>query len=77
MPSRSPLRRLSVALRLAEAYKPPEATTTLTTSTSLSLFLTHAKTSFLKDVEGDQEKAADWIVVMGNEAGGVFFAYFG
>ncbi|PPQ86415.1 hypothetical protein CVT25_003537 [Psilocybe cyanescens] len=70
MPSRSPLRRLSVALRLAEAYQPPDApAVALTTTTSLSLFLINAKANFLKDVKEDEAKAADWIVVMGNEAG--------
>jgi len=67
---KNPLRRLSVALRLSEAYQPAETPMTPTTSTSLNLFLSHSKAAFLKDVKEDREKAAGWTVVMGNEAGG-------
>lgn len=70
---KNPLRRLSVALRLTEAYRPAETALTPTTSTSLSLFLSNSKAAFLKDVKEDRTKAAGWTVVMGNEAGGTFF----
>jgi hypothetical protein len=68
---KNPLRRLSVALRLTEAYQPAETASTPTTS--LSLFLSNSKAAFLKDVKEDRAKAAGWTVVMGNEAGGTFF----
>lgn len=70
---RNPLRRLSVALRLTEAYQPSgQAPPTPTSSTSLSTFLRNAKSNFLKDVKEDPAKAAEaWTVVMGNEAGGM------
>ena len=69
--AKSALRRLSVALRLTEAYQPAQSSATPTTSTSISKFLSNAKESYLKDVKEDREKAAaNWTVVMGNEAGG-------
>ncbi|KDR77210.1 hypothetical protein GALMADRAFT_139222 [Galerina marginata CBS 339.88] len=75
--TQSPLRRLSVALGLTEAYKPADGTPTSPTpgnagaaTASLSAFLSSAKESFLKDVQEDRAKAAEkWTVVMGNEAG--------
>ena len=70
---KNPLRRLSVALRLTEAYRPAETALTPTTTTSLSLFLSNSKAAFLKDVKEDRAKAAGWTVVMGNEAGGTSF----
>ncbi|KAF8902587.1 hypothetical protein CPB84DRAFT_1814892 [Gymnopilus junonius] len=68
---RNPLRRLSVALRLTEAYQPAvQAPPTPTTATSINLFLNSSKANFLKDVKEDPAKAAEtWTVVMGNEAG--------
>ncbi len=70
--TRNPLRRLSVVLKLKEAY--PEPVQTTPDGPSISKFLAAAKTSFLKDVK---EGAADhWTVVMGNEAGGLSYNYF-
>lgn len=64
------LRRLSVALRLTEAYTPAYTSVIPTNAASLSLFLKNAKDGYLKDVKEDHAKAAAWTVVMGNEAGG-------
>jgi len=74
--TRNPLRRLSVVLKLKEAYSEPVQT--IPDGPSLSKFLTAAKTSFLKDVKDDATRASDhWTVVMGNEAGGPsLFIYF-
>lgn len=66
------LRRLSVALRLTEAYTPAFTTVVPTNATSLSLFLKTAKEGYLKDVNESRAKAAAWTVVMGNEAGGKY-----
>lgn len=65
----NPLRRLSVALRLAEAYQPAQIPTT--PSSTLSVYLANAKDKFLKDIKEDPKKGAGWTVVMGNEAGGM------
>ena len=73
--TKNPLRRLSVVLKLREAYSEPVQTTP--DGPSISKFLTAAKTSFLKDVKEDATKAADhWTVVMGNEAGGLSYYFF-
>ncbi|KAF8964780.1 hypothetical protein BDZ97DRAFT_1814442 [Flammula alnicola] len=69
MPKSGPLRRLSVALRLTEAYLPAQVPNIPTTATSLSLFLSTSKAEYLKDIKEDRKKAAGWTVVMGNEAG--------
>ncbi|KAF8153165.1 hypothetical protein B0H34DRAFT_662612 [Crassisporium funariophilum] len=66
---RSALRRLSVALRLTEAYQPAETPTTPTTSSSLYHYLSNAKTRYLNDIKEDVQKGAGWTIVMGNEAG--------
>lgn len=74
----NPLRRLSVVLGLAEAYEPAvKPVVPPTTATSLKLFLETSKANYLKDVQEDPTKAAEkWIVVMGNEAGGVLSISF-
>lgn len=76
MPNSSPLRRLSVVLRLSEAYPstqilPP----TPSSRSSLSAYLANAKDSYLKDIKEDPKKGAGWTVVMGNEAGGMIVTY--
>jgi exopolyphosphatase len=69
MTKNSPLRRLSVALKLRQAFDPPQPVTSAD-APSISQFLRAAKDSFLKDVKEDPAKAAgQWTVVMGNEAG--------
>ena len=73
MPKKNPLRRLSVALRLSEAYQPPQVANTILNEASLSTFLSSAKASYLKDLKEDAAKGANWTVVMGNEAGGTSF----
>ncbi|KAJ3503387.1 hypothetical protein NLJ89_g8455 [Agrocybe chaxingu] len=72
MVKKNPLRRLSVALRLTEAYQPAQSPDSMMNAPSLNQFLTDAKASYLKDVKEDPTKAAAWTVVMGNEAGGVW-----
>jgi len=68
----SPLRRLSVALKLREAFEPPQPVRSAD-APSISKFLNAAKESFLKDVKEDPAKAAGhWTVVMGNEAAGKY-----
>ena len=75
MPSNSPLRRLSVALRLSEAYPPTQILPpTPSSRSSLSTYLANAKDSYLKDLKEDPKKGAGWTVVMGNEAGGMMSA---
>ncbi|CAA7268804.1 unnamed protein product [Cyclocybe aegerita] len=69
MVKKNPLRRLSVALRLTEAYQPAQSPDSVMNGPSLNQFLTGAKASYLKDVKEDPTKAAAWTVVMGNEAG--------
>ena len=71
MPTRNPLRRLSVALRLTEAYTPAQIPTTPSSNSSLSTYLVNAKNNYLKDIKEDPKKGAAWTVVMGNEAGGM------
>ena len=68
--SRNPLRRLSVALRLSEAYPPTQIPLTPTSRSSVSAFLANVKDNYLKDIKEDSKKGAEWTVVMGNEAGG-------
>jgi hypothetical protein len=41
--------------------------------TSLKEFLKTTKQKYLDDVKND--KARDWVVVMGNEAGGVYYPF--
>lgn len=67
MSKRSPLRRLSVVLRLKDAYE-PEASPTITDGPTISQFLSTSKDNFLKAVTA--KTANEWTVVMGNEAGG-------
>lgn len=67
----SPLRRLSVALKLTEAYPPTQIPLTPTSRSSLSTYLANAKDKYLKDIREDPKKGAEWTVVMGNEAGGM------
>lgn len=67
--ARNPLRRLSVALRLTEAYPPTQIPPTPTSRSSLSSYLVNVKDSYLKDIREDPKKGAEWTVVMGNEAG--------
>ena len=70
MSKRNPLRRLSVALRLTEAYE-PSAPVSPADGPSISKFLNGQKLKWLNDVKEDPSKAAEtWTVVMGNEAGG-------
>lgn len=76
MPSKNPLRRLSVALRLTEAYQPAQIPTTPTSRSSLSVYLANAKGDYLKDIKEDPKKGARWTVVMGNEAGGTSTLFF-
>ena len=72
MPKNSPLRRLSVALRLSEAYPPTQLLPpTPLSRSSLSAYLSNAKDNYLKDIKEDPKKGAGWTVVMGNEAGGM------
>lgn len=64
----NPLRRLSLALKLAKPYQPhaaPDATT-------LAQFLTTTKAKYLSDVRETPGKGGEWTVVMGNEAGGMY-----
>ena len=74
MPTTSPLRRLSVVLRLSEAYPPTQILPpTPSTRSSLSAYLANVKDSYLKDVKED--KGARWTVVMGNEVGGMIVRF--
>ncbi|KAF9485702.1 DHH phosphoesterase [Pholiota conissans] len=68
-PKKSPFRRLSVALKFAEANMPAQVPHVASPSNTLSLFLTTSKAAFLKDAKEGGNKAAGWTVVMGNEAG--------
>jgi exopolyphosphatase len=71
-----PLRRLSVALRLSEAYPPTQILPpTPSSRSSLSAYLTNVKDSYLKDIKEDPKKGAGWTVVMGNEAGGIIVLF--
>ena len=77
MTKNSPLRRLSVALKLRQAFDPPQPVASAD-APSISQFLRAAKESFLRDVKEDPAKAAgQWTVVMGNEAGGKFIFFIG
>ncbi|KAF8803376.1 exopolyphosphatase [Phlegmacium glaucopus] len=69
MPNKNPLRRLSVALRLTEAYEPTHIPASSSSRSSLSVYLANAKANYLKDIKEDPKKGAGWTVVMGNEAG--------
>ena len=71
MPNSNTLRRLSVALRLTEAYHPPSVPATPLSKSSLSTYLANVKNNYLKDIKEDPKKGAEWTVVMGNEAGGM------
>ena len=76
MPNNSPLRRLSVALRLTEAYPPTQILPpTPSSRSSLSTYLANAKDKYLKDIKEDPKKGAEWTVVMGNEAGGMIVCF--
>ena len=70
MMPRNTLRRLSVALKLTDAYFPPTEPMP-SSSPGLSQFLATSKTDFLKDITDSPAKGAEWTVVMGNEAGGM------
>ena len=72
----APLRRLSVVLRLSEAYSPTQVLPpTPSSRSSLSAYLANVKNSYLKDIKEDPKKGAGWTVVMGNEAGGMIVRF--
>jgi exopolyphosphatase len=72
----APLRRLSVVLRLSEAYSPTHVLPPTPSSRSpLSAYLANVKASYLKDIKEDPKKGAGWTVVMGNEAGGMIVCF--
>lgn len=75
MAKTNPLRRLSVALRLTDAYIPAQVPLAPTFRSSLSTYLANAKSNYLKDIKEDPKKGAEWTVVMGNEAGGMLVLF--
>lgn len=62
----SPLRRLSLALKIIRPYQPHGAPNT----ENLARFLSETKNKYLQDVHATPGRGGEWTVVMGNEAGG-------
>jgi hypothetical protein len=71
----APLRRLSVVLRLSEAYSPQVLPPAPSSRSPLSTYLANVKDSYLKDIKEDPKKGTAWTVVMGNEAGGMIVCF--
>jgi exopolyphosphatase len=69
MPSYTPLRRISLALRLSKPYQ----THSTPKPDNLARFLSESKEKYLNDVRATPGRGGEWTVVMGNEAGGIDF----
>jgi exopolyphosphatase len=65
----TPLRRLSLALKISKPYQPHSAPK----ADTLARFLSESKQKYLDDIRATPERGGDWTVVMGNEAGGMRF----
>ncbi|KAL0946210.1 hypothetical protein HGRIS_012469 [Hohenbuehelia grisea] len=67
MATRSPMKRLSLALRFnsASSYKPSVAPD----PANLAQFLRSTRTKYFEDVQSQPSKGGEWVVSMGNEAG--------